>query len=70
MKTRTAIPRLQKAGAQTLAIHAGEPSRHGVNTGVGTNICRTSNFTFSSSEEMKQWAEGKNAAYIYTRYGN
>src|SRR5215471_16946420 len=70
MKTRTANTRPQKAGAQTLAIHAGEPSRHGVNTGVGTNICRTSNFTFSSSEEMKEWAEGKNAAYIYTRYGN
>jgi len=70
MKTRTANTRPQKAGSQTLAIHAGEPSRHGVNTGVGTNICRTSNFTFSSSEEMKEWAEGKNAAYIYTRYGN
>jgi methionine-gamma-lyase len=59
-----------KSGAQTLAIHAGEPPRHGVNTGVGTSICRTSTFTFSSTEEMKEWAEGKNSAYIYTRYGN
>jgi len=53
-----------------LAVHAGEPSRHGVNAGVGTNISRTSNFTFSSTQEMKEWAEGKNTAYIYTRYGN
>ena len=37
---------------------------------VGTNICRTSTFTFSSTEEMKLWAEGKSKAYIYTRYGN
>ena len=53
-----------------MAVHAGEPSRHGVNAGVGTNISRTSNFTFSSTQEMKEWAEGKNTAYIYTRYGN
>jgi len=70
MKTKTARPHNPKAGPQTLAIHAGEPSRHGVNTGVGTNICRSSTFTFSSTEEMKEWAEGKNSAYIYTRYGN
>lgn len=38
--------------------------------GVGPNICRTSTFTFSSTEEMKLWAEGKSKAYIYTRYGN
>jgi methionine-gamma-lyase len=71
MKSRTAAqlhPR--KTGPQTLAVHAGEPSRHGVNAGVGTNISRTSNFTFSSTQEMKEWAEGKNTAYIYTRYGN
>src|SRR5207248_7587780 len=59
-----------KSAAATLAIHAGEPKRHGVNVGVGTNICRSSTFTFSSTQEMKQWAEGKNRAYIYTRYGN
>jgi methionine-gamma-lyase len=55
---------------QSLAIHAGEPKRHGVNVGVGTSICRSSTFTFSSTQEMKEWAEGKNQAYIYTRYGN
>jgi methionine-gamma-lyase len=37
---------------------------------VGTPISRTSTFTFSSTEEMKLWAEGKSKAYIYTRYGN
>lgn len=57
-------------GPQTTAIHAGEPNRHGVGAGVGTPISRTSTFTFSSTEEMKLWAEGKSKAYIYTRYGN
>jgi methionine-gamma-lyase len=57
-------------GFQTRAIHAGEPNRHGVDTAVGTAISRTSTFTFSSSEEIKKWAEGKSKAYIYTRYGN
>jgi cystathionine beta-lyase/cystathionine gamma-synthase len=57
-------------GPQTTAIHAGEPNRHGVGTAVGTPISRTSTFTFSSTEEMKLWAEGKSKAYIYTRYGN
>jgi len=66
MKNKTAA----KLGAQTLAIHGGEPKRHGVNAGVGGEICRTSNFTFSSTQEMKEWAEGKSKAYIYTRYGN
>jgi methionine-gamma-lyase len=70
MKNKSVPSRSTKAGPQTLAIHAGEPLRHGVNAGVGTNICRTSTFTFSSTQEMKEWAEGKNTAYIYTRYGN
>ena len=59
-----------KFASQTQAVHAGEPRRHGVNVGVGTSICRSSTFTFSSTQEMKEWAEGKNQAYIYTRYGN
>jgi methionine-gamma-lyase len=59
-----------RAGPQTRAIHAGEPEKHGVGRAVGTEICRTSTFTFSSTEEMKRWAEGRSAAYIYTRYGN
>ncbi len=37
---------------------------------VATSIVRTSTFTFSSTAEMKRWAEGKSSAYIYTRYGN
>ncbi len=57
-------------GPQTRAIHAGEPNRRGVNGPVVTEIIRSSTFTFSSTEEMKLWAEGKNKAYIYTRYGN
>jgi methionine-gamma-lyase len=57
-------------GPQTIAIHAGEPNRHGVGGPVAVDICRTSTFTFASTEEMKLWAEGKSSVYIYTRYGN
>src|SRR2546425_7036275 len=60
----------RKLGPQTRAIHAGEPNRRGVNGQIVTEIIRSSTFTFSSTEEMKLWAEGKNKAYIYTRYGN
>jgi methionine-gamma-lyase len=60
----------QQWGPQTRAVHAGEPNKHGVGAPVGTEICRSSTFTFSSTEEMKLWAEGKSKAYIYTRYGN
>jgi methionine-gamma-lyase len=70
MKTsKTPRPR-QNAGPRTLAIHAGEPRKHGVGAPVATEICRSSTFTFSSTAEMKRWAEGKSHAYIYTRYGN
>jgi methionine-gamma-lyase len=60
----------RKVGPQTQAIHGGEPNRRGVNGPVVTEIIRSSTFTFSSTAEMKLWAEGKNKAYIYTRYGN
>jgi methionine-gamma-lyase len=59
-----------RPGPQTQAIHSGEPNRRGVNGPIVTEIIRSSTFTFSSTEEMKLWAEGKNKAYIYTRYGN
>jgi methionine-gamma-lyase len=61
---------MRKLGPQTQAIHGGEPNRYGVNGPIVTEIIRSSTFTFSSTEEMKLWAEGKNKAYIYTRYGN
>src|ERR1700757_2281661 len=72
MKTTTSrtAPRSRTLGSQTNAVHAGEGNKHGVGVGVGTPIARTSTFTFSSTEEMKLWAEGKSKAYIYTRYGN
>ncbi|HXN65973.1 MAG TPA: PLP-dependent aspartate aminotransferase family protein [Candidatus Acidoferrales bacterium] len=63
----TEIPRHWRDA--TRAIHAGE-SKHGVGGPVVTPIVRSSTFTFSSSGEMKRWAEGKSKAYIYTRYGN
>ncbi len=59
----------KRLGDATLAIHAGEERFH-LGAPVGTSIARTANFTFSSTEEMKLWAEGKSPAYIYTRYGN
>jgi methionine-gamma-lyase len=66
MKNKSA----HQPGPQTRAIHGGEPNRRGVNGPIVTEIIRSSTFTFSSTEEMKLWAEGKNKAYIYTRYGN
>jgi methionine-gamma-lyase len=66
----TTKPNSNRPKPQTLAIHAGEPPKHGIGRAVGTEISRTSTFTFSSTEEMKRWAEGKSSAYIYTRYGN
>jgi methionine-gamma-lyase len=56
-------------GDATLAVHAGE-EKFRIGAPVGTQIARTANFTFASTEEMKRWAEGKSSAYIYTRYGN
>ncbi len=58
-----------KRGAATHAIH-GNQQKHGVSAPVGLTVARTSNFTFSSTAELKRWAEGKSKAYIYTRYGN
>jgi len=58
-----------RAGDSTLAIHAGQDKFH-IAGPVGVDVSRTANFTFSSTEEMKRWAEGKSSAYIYTRYGN
>src|SRR5271167_3382927 len=62
-------PKTKRAGDSTLAIHAGQ-NKFRTAGAVGVDICRTSTFTFSSTEEMKRWAEGKSSAYIYTRYGN
>src|ERR1700690_3472516 len=59
----------KRIGDSTIAIHTGE-EHFGVGAAVGTPIARTANFTFANTEEMKRWAEGKSAAYIYTRYGN
>jgi methionine-gamma-lyase len=61
---------IRKLGPQTQAIHGGEANRHGVNGPIVTEVVHSATFTFSSTEEMKLWAEGKNKAYIYTRYGN
>ena len=65
MRKKTA----QHWGDATRAIHGGEV-KHGVGVPVSTPIARSSTFTFSSTAEMKRWAEGKSKAYIYTRYGN
>jgi len=56
-------------GDATLAVCAGQDKFRTAGP-VGVTIARTSTFTFSSTEEMKLWAEGKSSAYIYTRYGN
>ena len=66
MKSSKRVHRLADA---TAAIHAGQ-EKFRVSGSVGTTISRTATFTFASTEELKQWAEGKSSAYIYTRYGN
>ncbi|MCL6566096.1 MAG: aminotransferase class I/II-fold pyridoxal phosphate-dependent enzyme [Acidobacteriia bacterium] len=55
--------------ASTRAIHVGE-EKFRRSAPVAPPIVRSSTFTFSSTAEMKRWAEGRSAAYIYTRYGN
>jgi len=55
---------------QTRAIHAGEPSRHGVNAPVTSPIVRSSTFALRSAKELKSWAEGTSEAFMYTRDGN
>src|SRR5579863_2930 len=59
----------RKWGDATTTIHRGE-ARRGKSGPVEPEIVRSSTFTFASTAEMKRWAEGKNTAYIYTRYGN
>jgi methionine-gamma-lyase len=68
-KTKKAAKHTAKWGDATTAIHRGE-RRHGRGGPVAPDIVRSSTFTFSSTAEMKRWAEGKSSAYIYTRYGN
>jgi methionine-gamma-lyase len=66
---KPAKPSLKSWSAATEAIHAGESKFHRAGP-VAPEIIRSSTFTFSSTAEMKRWAEGKSSAYIYTRYGN
>jgi len=61
--------KLRRLADSTIAIHAGE-GKFQKSEPVGTVIARTASFTFSSSEEMRLWAEGKSSAYMYTRYAN
>jgi methionine-gamma-lyase len=68
-RSRSNPGKIKPIGESTIAIHTGE-ARFGVGAPVGTPIARTANFTFANTGEMKRWAEGKSAAYIYTRYGN
>ena len=69
MKKSNKLAPPQRWKDATLAIHTGEGRAH-ESAPVGLPISRTANFTFSSAEEMRLWAEGKSSAYIYTRYGN
>jgi cystathionine beta-lyase/cystathionine gamma-synthase len=61
-----------KAGRQgfsTRAIHTGE-APPGVNGPVVPPIVQSATFTFADANELKEWAEGRSKADIYTRYGN
>jgi len=63
-------PRQPQYRPQTRAIHAGEPTRHGVNAPVTAPIVRSSTFALSSADELKRWAEGTSKVFMYTRDGN
>lgn len=53
----------------TRAIHAGE-QRDPQTGAITTPIYQTSNFAFTSTQELLAYNRGESSAYIYTRYGN
>jgi cystathionine beta-lyase/cystathionine gamma-synthase len=59
----------QRTGSSTRAIHAGE-QRDPLTGAITTPIYQTSNFAFSSTQELLDYNRGESNAYIYTRYGN
>lgn len=59
----------QQTRFSTRAIHAGE--QRDPHTGaITTPIYQTSNFAFTSTQELLAYNRGESSAYIYTRYGN
>jgi cystathionine beta-lyase/cystathionine gamma-synthase len=60
--------RMRRAHDATRCVHAGE-DRHG-NKPITTEIAQTSVFTLSGLDDLRKIAQGKSAAYIYTRYAN
>lgn len=59
----------QRTGFSTRAIHAGE-QRDPQTGAITTPIYQTSNFAFTSTQELLAYNRGEASAYIYTRYGN
>lgn len=59
----------QQTRFSTRAIHAGE-QRDPQTGAITTPIYQTSNFAFTSTQELLAYNRGESSAYIYTRYGN
>jgi cystathionine beta-lyase/cystathionine gamma-synthase len=59
----------QRTGFSTRAIHSGE-QRDPQTGAITTPIYQTSNFAFTSTQELLAYNRGESSAYIYTRYGN
>ena len=56
-----------KHGPGTTAVHGGRPPRPGP---LSTPVVQSATFAFASAAEMRQYLEGDDELYIYTRYAN
>lgn len=56
-----------KHGRGTTAVHGGRPPRPGP---LLTPVVQSATFVFASAAEMRQYLEGDDELYIYTRYAN
>jgi cystathionine beta-lyase/cystathionine gamma-synthase len=57
------------ASDATLSVHAGE-DRHGRNAPLTTEIQQTAVFALQNTEQLRRYAAGDPAIFLYTRYGN
>ena len=59
----------RRAADATRCVHAGE-DRHGQSVPLTTPIAQTSVFIIPGLDELRRYAEGDRALYLYSRYGN
>ncbi len=64
-----ASPKSRHSADATRCVHAGE-DRHGRFAPLTTEIAQASVFTVPNVKALRRYAEGRSAAYLYTRYAN